>query len=164
MPSVGFYANDAIDSWLLKIAPDGSFSMDSYKTLTATVAPAADAACLTTFTASQLPWPPSPSAVPGTNTWGTQRVALNVAPAVASDGTIYSVTRAQFNSHYSHLVALAPDLSKKWVASLQSRFHDGCGVPVSNGAGCLRTVHQAAAATTPPRRRPVDESRRGWSG
>jgi hypothetical protein len=24
-------------------------------------------------------------------------------------------------------------LSKKWLASLQARFHDGCGVPVSNG-------------------------------
>jgi uncharacterized protein (TIGR03437 family) len=132
-PSNGFYANDAIDSWLVKVAPDGSFSRASYKTLTATDAPPANAGCLITFSASQLPWPPSPTAVPGTNICGTQRVALNVAPALAPDGTIYSVTRAQFNSHYAYLVALAPDLSKKWVASLQSRFHDGCGVPVSNG-------------------------------
>ena len=132
-PTNGFYANDAIDSWLVKVAADGSFSMASYKTLTAVEAPAANAGCLTTFSASQLPWPPSPTAVPGTNTCGTQRVALNVAPAVAPDGSIYSVTRAQFNSHYAYLVALAPDLSKKWVASLQARFHDGCGVPVSNG-------------------------------
>ena len=134
-PTNGFYANDAIDSWLVRVAPDGSFSisMASYKTLTATVAPAANAGCLATFRVSQLPWPPSPTAVPGTNTCGTQHVALNVAPAVAPDGTIYSVTRAQFNSHYAYLVALAPDLSKKWLASLQARFHDGCGVPVSNG-------------------------------
>ena len=132
-PTNGFYANDAIDSWLVKVAPDGSFSMASYKTLTAAEAPAANAGCLTTFSASQLPWPPSPTAVPETNTCGTQRVALNVAPAVAPDGTVYAVTRAQFNSHYAFLVALAPNLSKKWVASLQGRFHDGCGVPVSNG-------------------------------
>ena len=59
-------------------------------------------------------------------------MALNVAPAVTSDRIIYSVTRGQFNSHYSYLVALAPDLSKKWVASLRSRLHDGSGVPVSN--------------------------------
>jgi hypothetical protein len=34
----GFYSNDAIDSWLVRAAPDGSFSMASYKALTATVA------------------------------------------------------------------------------------------------------------------------------
>jgi uncharacterized protein (TIGR03437 family) len=132
-PTNGFYVNDAIDSWLVKVAADGSFSMASYKSLTAGDAPAASAACLTSFAASQLPWPPSPSAVPEVNTCGTQRVALNVAPAIAPDGSIYSVTRAQFNSHYAYLIALAPDLSKKWVASLQGRFHDGCGVPVSSG-------------------------------
>jgi len=132
-PNNGFYVNDAIDSWLVKVAPDGSFSKASYKTLTAAEAPASTAGCLRTFASSQLPWPPSPTAVPETSICGTQRVALNVAPAIAPDGSIYSVTRAQFNSHYAYLVALAPDLSKKWVASLQARFHDGCGVPVSNG-------------------------------
>ena len=132
-PTNGFYVNDAIDSWLVKVAPDGSFSKTSYKTLTAAEAPASTAGCLRTFASSQLPWPPSPTAVPETSICGTQRVPLNVAPAIAPDGSIYSVTRAQFNSHYAYLVALAPDLSKKWVASLQARFHDGCGVPVSNG-------------------------------
>ena len=132
-PTNGFYTNDAIDSWLVKVAPNGSFSMVSYKALTAAAAPAANASCLTGFDASQLPWPPSPTAVPATNTCGAQRVALNVAPAVAPDGTIYSVTRSQFNRHYAFLVALGSDLSKKWVSSLRGRFHDGCGVPVSNG-------------------------------
>ena len=132
-PAQGFYGNDATDSWLVKVTPDGSYSFISYKTLTAADAPAANARCLITFSASQLPWPPSPTAAPSTNICGTQRVALNAAPAVAPDGTIYSVTRAHFNSHYSFLVAVSQDLSKKWVASLRNRFNDGCGVPVSNG-------------------------------
>jgi uncharacterized protein (TIGR03437 family) len=132
-PVQGFYANDAIDSWLVKVAPDASFSLISYKTLTAAEAPASNGRCLTSFSASQLPWPPGPSAVPGTGICGTERVALNVAPAIAPDGTIYSITRAQFNSRYAFLVAIAPDLSKKWVASLRDRLHDGCGVPVSEG-------------------------------
>jgi uncharacterized protein (TIGR03437 family) len=132
-PTKGFYANDAADSWLVKVAQDGSYSVVSYKTLTAAEAPAPNARCLISFNAAQLPWPPSPTAVPLTNVCGTQRVALNVAPTVAPDGTIYSITRAQFNSRYGFLVAMGPDLSKKWVASLRDRFHDGCGVPVTNG-------------------------------
>jgi uncharacterized protein (TIGR03437 family) len=133
-PMSGFFHNDAIDSWLVKVSPDGAFSMVSYKTLTASEAPAPTARCQLTFGMTQLPWPPSPTAVPsGSNACGTQRVAMNVAPAIASDGTIYSVTRAHFNSRYSFLVAINPDLTKKWAASLRERFHDGCGVPVSAG-------------------------------
>ncbi len=133
-PFGGFFQNDAIDSWLVKVAPDGSFSMVSYKTLTSPEAPAATDRCQGTFRQNELPWPPSPTAVPSSsNMCGTQRVALNVAPAIGPDGTIYSVTRAHFNSRYSFLVAINPDLTKKWAATLRDRLNDGCGVPVSEG-------------------------------
>lgn len=132
-PANSFYANDATDSWLVKVAPDGSFATASYRSLTSPEAPAATAACLGEFATAQLPWPPSPSAVPASAPCGTQRVGLNVAPAIAPDGTVYSVTRAHFNDRYSFLVAVNPDLSKKWVASLRDRFQDGCGVAVSDG-------------------------------
>jgi uncharacterized protein (TIGR03437 family) len=133
-PKSGFFQNDVIDSWLLKVTPDGSYSMVSYKTLTAPEAPAPTARCQGTFGMTQLPWPPSPTAVPSSSSaCGTQRVALNVAPAIGRDGTIYSVTRAHFNSRYSFLVAINPDLTRKWAASLRERFHDGCGVQVSAG-------------------------------
>jgi uncharacterized protein (TIGR03437 family) len=132
-PTNGFLGNDAVDSWLVKITPAGVISMASYKALTAAEAPAATDRCLTNFTTNQLPWPPSPSAVPGTNVCGTVRVGMNVAPAIAADGTIYSVARTHFNIHYGFLVALNPDLSKKWVASLRDRLTDGCGVPVASG-------------------------------
>jgi uncharacterized protein (TIGR03437 family) len=132
-PTDGFYANDATDSWLVRVARDGSFATVSYKALTSAEAPDANASCVGTFTTKQLPWPPSPNATPGTSRCGTQRVGLNVAPAIAPDGTIYSVTRAQFNGHYSFLVAISPDLSKKWVVSLRGLFADGCGVAVADG-------------------------------
>ena len=132
-PGASFYSVDATDSWLVRVAPDGSFSMVSYKSLTSAEAPAADGACLETFTTAQLPWPPSPTATPATSACGIQRVGLNIAPAIAPDGTIYSATRAHFNDHYSFLVAINPDLSKKWVASLRGLFEDGCGVAVSAG-------------------------------
>jgi hypothetical protein len=64
-------------------------------------------------------------------------VALNIAPAIAPDGTIYSVTRAHFDasigSRHGFLLAINPDLTLKWAVSLRNRFHDGCGVPVLQG-------------------------------
>jgi len=132
-PANGFYFNDAIDPWLVKITPAGVISMASYKAITSAEAPGATSRCFTSFAQNQLPWPPSPTAIPGTATCGTVRVGMNIAPAIAPDGTIYSVARAHFNSRYGFLVALNPDLSKKWVASLRDRFKDGCGVPVSFG-------------------------------
>jgi hypothetical protein len=120
-----FFSQDAVDSWLVKITPAGAVSMASYKTLVPN-APGANDSCLATFDNSQLPWPPSPTAVPPSITCGTQRVALNIAPAVAPNGTIYSVTRAHFISRYGYLVAINPDLTPKWAASLRDRFHDGC--------------------------------------
>ncbi|MDP8979013.1 MAG: hypothetical protein M3O35_00320 [Acidobacteriota bacterium] len=117
----------------MRVRVDGSFAIVSYKALTSPEAPAAGGACETSFSNSALPWPPSPTAVPGNIACGTQRVGLNIAPAVAPDGTIYSVTRAHFNERYGFLVAVNPDLTKKWAASLRDRLNDGCGVPVSAG-------------------------------
>jgi uncharacterized protein (TIGR03437 family) len=149
-PNASFYSNDATDSWLVRVTPDGSFSMVSYKTLTSAVAPAGDAACLGTFTTAQLPWPPSPNATPGTSACGTERVGLNIAPAIAPDGTIYSATRAHFNEHYSYLVAINPDLSRKWAVSLRGLFQDGCGVPVSAGGWLPPNGSPGGCATGAP--------------
>jgi uncharacterized protein (TIGR03437 family) len=131
-PVNGFYANDATNSWLVKVTPGGSVNMASYQTLTSPEAPAATAQCVTPFTSSP-PWPPSTTAVPPTATCGSQRAGINVSPAVAPDGTIYTVSRSQFNDRYAFLIALNPDLSKKWAVSLRNRFNDGCGVSVADG-------------------------------
>jgi uncharacterized protein (TIGR03437 family) len=131
-PVNGFYANDAINSWLVKVTPAGAVTMASYLTLTSPEAPGPGAQCVTSFNTA-LPWPPSTNATPPTILCGAQRSGLNVSPAIAPDGTIYSVSRAHFNDRYSFLVALNSDLSKKWVVSLRNRFNDGCGVSVANG-------------------------------
>jgi len=52
---------------------------------------------------------------------------LNVAPAVAPDGTIYTVSVAHFDRMATYLVAVNSDLTPKWVASMQNRLTDGCG-------------------------------------
>jgi hypothetical protein len=102
-------------------------------------APAATDQCANTFavnadfTLADGPWPPSPTAVPNTVTCGTQRPGFNVGPAIAADGTIYTVSRAHFLSREGFLVAVNPNLTPKWKASLRNRFRDGCGVPISLG-------------------------------
>ncbi len=61
---------------------------------------------------------------------GSQRPALNSAPAISSNGAIYLVSRAQFADRYAYLVAVNPDLTQKWIASFRGRLKDGCNVIV----------------------------------
>jgi hypothetical protein len=130
---VNVYQNDIVDSWLVRIHSNDTFEKVSYSTLT-TGAPAATASCLNAFSESQLPWPPSTTAVPPSVTCGTQRPGINASPAVGPDGTIYVITRAHFISRWGNLIAIrGNNLTQKWIASLRERFHDGCGVPISLG-------------------------------
>src|SRR6266496_3195238 len=97
-----FYSKDVVDSWLVSVAPDDTITKVSYSTLLATAringeaVPGPNDRCKLSFSNSQLPWPPSPDAVSGTTPCGTQRAALNVAPAIAPDGTIYTISRGHF--------------------------------------------------------------------
>src|SRR5207244_7137751 len=93
-----FYSDDASDSWLVQVAADDSIHMVSYTTLLAGRVPGPADLCYNAFSTSQLPWPPSRDAIPPKVTCGLQRVAINIAPAIAVNGTIYSVTRAHFIS------------------------------------------------------------------
>ena len=150
----GFYQNDAEDSWLVKVSPSNAISLMSYTGLNP-AAPNSGDACAGTFSTADLPFPPSPTAVPPNVVCGLQRVALNVAPAIAPDGTIYSVTRAHLpfieGARHGFLVAIKPNLTLKWAASLRGPdapgpfpasylnggyFHDGCndGTPASAGS------------------------------
>jgi outer membrane protein assembly factor BamB len=138
-----FLNADVQDSWLVKVSPDDSVQKVSYSTLLAQATiigdsvPGAKDACTVQFSASQLPWPPAPDAVPPTTPCGSQRAALNVAPAVAPNGTIYTVSKAHFVTRYNYLIAVNPDLTGKWAASLRGHLHDGCHaapLPVPSGS------------------------------
>jgi outer membrane protein assembly factor BamB len=129
---------DPLGSWLVRIAADGTTSIATFASLTPN-APAADAQCTTVFAQSQLPFPPSPNAVAPTARCGPQRPGVNATPAIAPDGTIYVVSRANFNDRYSFLIAVNPDLTRKWSASMRNHLLDGCNVGLPpNGApgGC----------------------------
>jgi len=129
-----FYSKDSVDSWLVKVTPNNSTTIVSYSVLTPGT-PGPDDPCEVTFSQSLLPFPPSPTAVAPTVRCGPMRVALNIAPAIAPDGTIYSIARSHdlFANRSGFLVAINPNLTSKWVASLNNRFTDGCGVPINQG-------------------------------
>jgi hypothetical protein len=129
---------DPVNSWLVKVRPDGTSSIATYASLTAN-APAPDAQCTTQFSANELPWPPSPDAVAPTTRCGAQRPGINVAPAVAPDGTVYTVSRAHLNERWSFMIAANADLTPKWSSTMRNRLNDGCGVllpPNGTPGGC----------------------------
>lgn len=132
---ISFYQHDIMDSWLVKVAADDSVSKVSYSVLVAKTAtgglpsPKPDDQCLTVFSNKQLPWPPAPAALPPTSPCGTMRPALNAAPAIGADGTIYTVTRTHLldgTNRYAGIAAVNPDLTPKWWASMRDRLNDGC--------------------------------------
>ena len=128
---------DVVDSWLVRVAPDGAVSKVSYRGLVPG-APAAGEPCESTFQVPP-PWPPAPDAIAPTIPCGSQRPALNLAPAVGPDGAVYTVSRAHFNGRYGFLIALGPDLGLRWAASLRGRLDDGCNVampPNGTPGGC----------------------------
>ncbi len=164
------FGSDIVDAFLVKITPSDSVSTVSYSRLV----PNAPTTCEGVFATSQLPWPPSPTAVPPQGfTCGSQRPGVNVSPVIGTDGTIYTVSRAHLNSRYGFMVAVNPDLSPKWASSLRGHFSDGCGVlipiqsqpgvpekgkcnfgapigvePETNHAGTARVIDQSSSSPT----------------
>jgi outer membrane protein assembly factor BamB len=141
-----FYQHDIVDSWLVRVAPDNSVTKVSYSILTAQTAPgsdpspAPDDACLTAFSIGDLPWPPSPTAVPPSAPCGTMRPALNAAPAIGTDGTIYTVTRTHLldgSNRYGGIAAVNSDLTARWWTSLRDRLNDGCNNDEGTFPGAL---------------------------
>jgi outer membrane protein assembly factor BamB len=69
---------------------------------------------------------------------GIQRPALNAAPAVGADGTIFVASRSHRVARYAYIVAVNPaDLSPRWASSMRDILEDGCGVtvPADNNPG-----------------------------
>jgi hypothetical protein len=132
------WSADVVNSWLVKIAANGTVRTATFASLNP-AAPKANDKCLGIFHNNQFPWPPSPDAVPPSIPCGSQRPGINTAPAIAADGTIYTVSVAHQTDRTSFLLAVNPDLTPKWAASLRERLHDGCNVqepPNGTPGGC----------------------------
>jgi len=144
---------DVVNSWLVKIAANGTAQTATFASLNPG-APDGNDKCLGIFNPNQYPWPPAPDAVPPEITCGSQRPPANSAPAIAPDGTIYTVSSAQFSSRTSYLLAVNPDLTPKWATSMRDRFTDGCNVllpPNGSPNGCRVG---AATGVDPAQNRP----------
>jgi len=173
-PTVSFFTNDAVNSWLVRVGADDSVTMVSYSTLLSQAAikgdavPASNGRCNLSFSSAELPWPPQPNANPKTTPCGSQRAALNIAPAIAADGTIYIVSKGHFVTRYNYLIAVNPNMTGKWAASMRGRLNDGCGVsfPIGNPGGANANGGCRAGATfgvdpgtnEPPPGRVLDDS------
>jgi hypothetical protein len=137
------WTTNVVNAWLVKVTPDGTVRKATYASLNPG-APKGNDKCLGTFDDSQLPWPPTPNAEPPSLTCGSQRPGLNSGIAIAPDGTLYTATLAHFVERTSYLLAVNPDLTPKWAASLRDRLHDGCNViipPTGTLGGCRAGAH-----------------------
>jgi len=127
-----WHGHDVVGAWLVKVTSADAASSAAYASLVPNAPAAGGVDCpgmfFTIFPAPPFPWPPSPTAVPPTQACGSQRPGVNVAPAVAADGTIYTASRAHFDEAVAYLVAVNPDLTPKWQLSLENLLQDGCGV------------------------------------
>jgi hypothetical protein len=139
---------DALGAWLVKITSEGTASVATFASLVPGAPSPTATNCPGRFSTEALPWPPTPTAIPPTQLCGSQRPGINVGPAIAPDGTVYTVSRSHFDAAVGYLVAVNNDLTPKWQASLQSRLHDGCGgiVPIAINT---TTPNSCRPGTTP---------------
>jgi hypothetical protein len=128
-PGNPWQGEDIAGAWLVKVSPNDSSAIVDYHTLTPGAPPPASADCPGTFfNENDLPWPPSPTAKAVTVLCGSQRPPLNLAPAIAHDGTIYTASVAHFDQQETFFIAVNPDLTLKWSTSMQHHLKDGCGI------------------------------------
>ena len=125
--------NDVAGAWLVKVTPDDAPATVTYATLVPNAPPGNSTSCPGTFFnlfdgGASLPWPPLNTTTPPSQFCGSQRPGVNIGPAVAPDGTVYTASVAHFDGAVAYLIAVNPDLTPKWAASLRNRLTDGCGV------------------------------------
>jgi hypothetical protein len=131
------WQTDVTGAWLVRVTPEGATSIVPFSVLVPD-APKAGDLCKGQFSGSAQV-PPSPDAVPLSIPCGSQRPGVNITPAIGPDGTIYLLSRTHFDSYYSFLVAVNPNMTPKWDRSLRTRFHDGCNIlipPNGTPGGC----------------------------
>jgi outer membrane protein assembly factor BamB len=125
------WRSDVVNAWLVRVGSDDTAATATFAVLVPHAPKATSTHCASTFfDPSTLPWPPSKTAKPQTQICGAQRPPINVGPAIAKNGTIYTFSVAHLDFMVGYLVAVNPDLTPKWQASLQRRLPDGCGVIV----------------------------------
>lgn len=139
-------------SFLVKATSSGTTRTVSYDALVPD-APKPDDLCYETFRQAApqpaRPWPPAEQ-LPPRSACGAQRPGVNVTPAIAADGTIFTASHAAHNANYSYVIAIGPDLAPRWARSLRDRVHDGCGVLYPYGTDPFSDCRVGAAFGVDP--------------
>ena len=78
--------------------------------------------------ASLLPWPPPGVAVPPVAVVRLAAAGSQHCSRGCARWHDVTVSVAHFDSQVAYMIAVNPDLTPKWAASLQYRLTDGCGV------------------------------------
>jgi hypothetical protein len=163
-----------VTAWLVKIAADDTVKSVTYDSIV-TNAPTGKNCHGTFFSAvpvPDLPWPPPNDAnnkpvLPPLVNCGKQRPGINVAPAVGKDGSVFTVSRAHFDSQDSFVLAVNADLTPKWTTSLRGILNDACGVNVPSDGDTMNNRYDCRPGTTmgvdrqtnqKPAARVIDES------
>ncbi len=140
-PSAGdpWTVKDAVSAWLVKVKPDDTSAIATFASLVPNAPAAISTACPASFTRG-------PNGL-----CGSQRPGINIAPAIAPDGTIYIGSVAHFNNGQAYLVAVNSNLTPKWAASLQSLLADACGgaPPCILGSGLIDDLSSSSPTVAP---------------
>jgi hypothetical protein len=118
-----------VSGTLVRIEADGvTVHTASYSALMENP-PAPDGGCLGAYyqDGTPPPWPPADEHRVST-VCGSLRPGVNIAPAVGADGTIFTIAFPNNAPNAGALLAVNPNLTPKWTATLQEIFDDGCGV------------------------------------
>lgn len=86
------WSNDVVNAWLVEVASDDSTRAVAYSSL-----------------------------APSSGTGGSQRPGVNVAPAIAPDGTVYTASRAHMQGSQSYVISVNPQtLTANWAVPLNA--------------------------------------------
>ena len=140
-PSMGdpWTANDAHGAWLVKVKADDTSTIATFASLVPNAPAANSTACPAEFTRG-------PNGI-----CGSQRPGINIAPAIAPDGTIYIGSVAHFNSGQAYVVAVNSNMTPKWAAAMQSLLTDACGgaPPCILGTGLIIDLASSSPTVVP---------------
>jgi len=140
-PSAGdpWTVKDALGAWLVKVKPDDTSSIATFASLVPNTPAATSTGCPAQFTRG-------PNGL-----CGSQRPGINIAPAIAPDGTIYIGSVAHFNTGQAYVVAVNSNLTPKWAASMQSLLTDACvgAPPCILGSGLINDLASSSPTATP---------------
>jgi hypothetical protein len=140
-PSAGdpWTVKDAVGAWLVKLKSDDTSTIATFASLVPNAPAANSTTCPAEFTRG-------PNGL-----CGSQRPGINIAPAIAPDGTIYIGSVAHFDNGQAYLVAVNSNLTPKWAASLQSLLTDACGgaPPCVLGSGLIDDLASSSPTVAP---------------